>query len=144
MSKHQVRNLKKRITELQGDTMQETIKRTDESGNIWYEKREITLLSKNDYEQCLNAQSGCNATGLINSMKEITECLWNTAKSLNKGTEWVNHHPILQLYAYQLAHLTHGREPIEWVDYGLSYAFCEEVIRGNIDPNADWTHFFTP
>ena len=92
-----------------------------------------------DYECAINGQSACNATGLINSMSELTEKLWNNARQLGHGTEWVNHHPILQLYAYQLAHLCHRREPIEWDGWQSAYAFCKSVVRGDFPCDADYT-----
>ena len=98
-----------------------------------------SLLTVHDYEQCLIAQSACNATGIIYSMSELRERIWNTARQHNKGTEWVNTHPILQLYAYQLAHLCHNREPIEWTGYSEAYQFCCNVRDKKITPDHDYT-----
>lgn len=97
------------------------------------------MLTLNDYIDCINGQSACNATGLIYTMKSLREKVWNTARYHNKGTEWVNGHPILQLYAYQLAHLCHGREPIEWEGYHSAYSFCKRVRDKEVSPDADYT-----
>ena len=102
-------------------------------------KNTCTLLTVWDYEQAINSQSACNATGLINSLNDLREKLWNTARSHNKGTEWVNHHPILQLYAYQLAHLCHGREPIEWDGWQSAHNFCKGIVNGMSLPDLDYT-----
>lgn len=102
-------------------------------------KNTCTLLTVWDYEQAINSQSACNATGLINSLNDLREKLWNVARQYGHGTEWVNHHPILQLYAYQLAHLCHGREPIEWEGYHKAYLFCKLVKYGKLTPDHDYT-----
>lgn len=97
------------------------------------------MLTVWDYECAINSQGACNATGLINSLNDLREKIWANARQLNKGTEWVNCHPILQLYAYQLAHLCHGREPIEWEGYHKAYLFCKLVKYGKLTPDHDYT-----
>lgn len=97
------------------------------------------MLTKDDYIDCINSMSGCNATGLIHSMDNLREKIWNTARHHGKGTEWVNAHPILQLYAYQLAHLCHNREPIEWNGFHRAYEFCRMVVNGVYLSDADYT-----
>jgi hypothetical protein len=104
---------------------------------------EKSLLRVSDYQDALNSQSACNVTGLIQSMAKITECLWHTAWLYNKGTEWVNHHPILQLYAYQLATLSHRREPMEWDGWMLANAFCNDVVKGTFKPETDYQLIYT-
>jgi hypothetical protein len=115
-------------------------RRVDEKGNTHYEyPSAIYLLTKNDYETCIDAQSGCNCTGLINSINGMRDRLWNTARSHNKGTEWVNAHPIMQLFAYQLSHISHNREPIEWDGFSNAYLFCQTVRDGLTPPEFDYT-----
>lgn len=99
------------------------------------------VLTVNDYIDCLNCQSACNATGLINTINGLRAKLWTVARKLNKGIEWINHHPLLQLHAYQLAHLTHGREPVEWGGFSKAYMFCSGVKDQVIKPDDDYTLF---
>ena len=109
------------------DNLSEVIIKPDSTLTVW------------DYEQAINSQGACNATGLINSLNDLRDKLWNVARQYGHGTEWVNHHPILQLYAYQLAHLCHGREPIEWEGWHKAYMFCGLVKDGKLWPTYDYT-----
>lgn len=97
------------------------------------------LLTIVDYQNAIDACSACNVSGLIRSLNDMIERIWNCDKQHGIGTYFVNHHPIIQLYAYQIAYLSHGREPIEWDGFSNAYRFCKAVVAGEILPDANWT-----
>jgi hypothetical protein len=74
-------------------------------------QNEHEQLRLSDYQDALYSQSACNLSGLIKSLAEITTRVWNTAHKLGMGTDWVNHHPIVQLFAYQAFWLSIGQSP---------------------------------
>ena len=96
------------------------------------------ILTINDYRNAIDACSGCNVSGLVRVMSEVMNRLWATDRKYGVGTYFVNHHPIIQLYAYQIAYLSHGREPIEWSGFSDAYKFCQSVIDGKIEPDSNW------
>lgn len=91
-----------------------------------------------DYQNAIDACSACNVSGLIRSLNDMIERIWNCDKQHGIGTYFVNHHPIIQLYAYQIAYLSHGREPIEWSGFSDAYKYCKAVVAGEILPDANW------
>jgi|SRR5215475_8093263 len=97
-------------------------------------------LSKSDYQAAIYSQSAVNASGLIKSLAEITTRIWNTAREIGKGTAWVNQHPIIQLFTYQIVALSFKREFIDWDGYTKAYAFVQQVVNGNLAPDDDWAN----
>ena len=77
-------------------------------------------LTADDYQKALDAQSACNLSGIVHSFSNILHRVWEEAREQNKGTDWVNEHPICRLFAEQIAHLTRNR------DYNEAYDFCQE------------------
>jgi hypothetical protein len=97
-----------------------------------------SVLTVDDYKNAIDACSACNVSGLIRSLNDMIERIWNCDKKYGIGTYFVNHHPIIQLYAYQIAYLSHGREPIEWAGFSDAYKFCKSVVAGDILPDSNW------
>jgi hypothetical protein len=69
---------------------------------------EIVGLTSRDYADALAVQSACNASGIIHSLGRVIDKVWNEARIENQGTDFVNRHPIVQLFVHQLAWLTCG------------------------------------
>jgi hypothetical protein len=95
-------------------------------------------LTIDDYRNAIDSQSACNVSGLVGAMNEVKDRIWATDRKYGIGTYFVNHHPIIQLYAYQIAYLSHGREPIEWAGFSDAYKFCKSVVAGEILPDSNW------
>ena len=60
------------------------------------------MLTPKDYEFALMSQSACNASGLVHDLHEVVTKIWEEARVGNHGTDWVNNHPIMRLYAEQI------------------------------------------
>ena len=54
----------------------------------------------------IQAQDACNLSAVVHSMDETMSDLWAMARATDKGTDWVNNHPVCRLYASKIAHLT--------------------------------------
>jgi hypothetical protein len=65
----------------------------------------LELLSKDDFETTLFAQSACNLSGIVYRFASILPKIWNEARARGKGTDWVNKHPVCALMAEQISHL---------------------------------------
>lgn len=79
-------------------------------------------------QAALDVQTACNLSGVVRSFARITETLWAEARNRSQGTEWVNKHPIAQLFAVQIAHLATGCCLIgDSFDYHKAHAECERL-----------------
>ena len=78
------------------------------------------MLTSSDYQSTLSSQSACNLSGIIHSWHRIITKIWDEAKANNKGTDWVNAHPINRLFAEQAMHLTRS------TDWNDAHSTCEK------------------
>lgn len=77
--------------------------------------------------QCaIDVQDACNLSGVLAAFKDIVhDTLWPEARRLNKGTDWVNQHPICTLFIDKLADLNcPGRECGTVGDFYPAYEEC--------------------
>ena len=74
---------------------------------------------KRAYEMALLSQGACNLSGLILSLAEAMELLWEEANEQAQGTDYVNNHPVVRLYLEQMNFLCRA-------DYSESYRTCLE------------------
>lgn len=72
----------------------------------------------------LLSQSACNVSGLIHFLPEIVSQLWDIAKREGKGTDWVNQHPVLVLFATQISWLTGAEIEGRWKQ---AVKLCEQA-----------------
>ena len=59
-----------------------------------------------DWTDACNVGGAVNAGGVIRSLAAVTQRIWADANEAGKGTDWVNHHPIIACYVSSLAGLT--------------------------------------
>ena len=65
-------------------------------------------------KMALDVQNACNLSGVVRSFAEVTHVLWLEASKLEKGTDWVNQHPISVLFADKIASLVWSRDSEEF------------------------------
>lgn len=70
------------------------------------DKKDDDMLRLRDWEDAMEVGSACNLSGVVRSFAAVTERLWNEARAQQKGTAWVNRHPISVMYAEAIAGLT--------------------------------------
>jgi hypothetical protein len=67
----------------------------------------------------LLSQGACNLSGLVHSLSQAMELIWEEATEQGQGTDYVNNHPIVRLYVEQMSFLCRA-------DYSASYRTCLE------------------
>jgi len=83
-------------------------------------------MGRNIYELALQAQSASNSGGLIRSLaSEVLPAVWQEAEAQGGGTDFVNRHPVVFMFLYQLMFLN-GKEPLELSD---RWAECNRVCQ---------------
>jgi len=65
-------------------------------------------------QQALDCQNACNLSGVLRSFDRIVmDVLWEEARRIGEGTEWVNSHPICTLFLDKLADLNRRADALE-------------------------------
>lgn len=82
----------------------------------------MSNLAPKDYADAIAAQSACNLSGLAHSLSSIVSRIWKEPDC--NGTEYVNTHPIVVLYAAQIAFLS-GLGVGGTFEYNEAYEVCE-------------------
>jgi hypothetical protein len=59
----------------------------------------------NIYQNALNSQNACNLSGIVKTLAQDLDIIWNEARAQNAGTDYVNTHPVVRLYVEQLVSL---------------------------------------
>lgn len=77
-----------------------------------------TMTYKRAAELSLQCQDAVNLSGVLASFKQaVHEAIWPEARKNEKGTDYVNKHPIVFLFLYQLMALN-GYEPLNlWEEH---------------------------
>jgi hypothetical protein len=57
------------------------------------------------YANALLSQNACNLSGILKSLARDIDDIWQEARDLGQGTDYVNQHPVIRLYLEQLVHL---------------------------------------
>lgn len=78
------------------------------------------LASKEDYAVALDSQTACNLGALVHQFDRVITKLQYEARLLNHGTDWINQHPIVRLYAEQIMFLSSKR------DWLMAHEYCEK------------------
>lgn len=74
--------------------------------------------------EAIEAQSACNLSGVVHAMSRTVTRLWELAHAGKHGTDWVNQHPIMVLYADKLADLA-GRDMNK---FSRAYDLCDKAV----------------
>ena len=56
--------------------------------------------------QALAVQDACNLSAVVKAFSEALDDLWPHAQAEERGTDWVNQHPITRAYVSKLASLS--------------------------------------
>lgn len=93
---------------------------------------ELDVKMQEAARMALLSQSACNLSGLVHDLsKHLTEALWPKARLLGQGTDWVNQHPVVRLFVFQLKYLSgldhEAAEKREQEAYGEATKACKEL-----------------
>jgi hypothetical protein len=57
-------------------------------------------------QEALSVQDACNLSGVVHAMSRVMSDLWDHARQAGQGTDWVNRHPITQVFIDKLVQLS--------------------------------------
>jgi hypothetical protein len=81
------------------------------------------------YISALNAINGAsNLSAVAHALSEAVTEIWTEARERERGTEYVNTHPAVKLFLYQMAHLAFGKEPFDLLSTE-QFGACMEACR---------------
>ncbi len=75
----------------------------------------MAALTSKDYTDAIHSQNACNLSGIVHSLSRVLPAIWEDSN----GTEEVNNHPIVRMYAEQIAFLSSG------IEYSNAYNICD-------------------
>lgn len=79
-----------------------------------------------DFADAIAVQNACNLSGVVFSFSRVMQRICNEASAKGHGTEWKNRHPIVRMYAEQIAHLSGAGMPSdEGCSYSKAHAECD-------------------
>jgi hypothetical protein len=78
-------------------------------------------------QRTLDVQNACNLSGVAKSFAEATSVLWEEARRLKEGTDWVNQHPISKCWIDKMASLA-GVQSFSW-NARAAYDAVEELAK---------------
>jgi hypothetical protein len=83
------------------------------------------MLTKRDYEDAISVQDACNLSGVVHSWSRMMDKIWKESRAMEKGTDFVNRHPINVMFADKVASLTGSNN---FSRYSKAYEECQERI----------------
>jgi hypothetical protein len=92
-------------------------------------------LEKADYQGAMDVQDACNLSGVLHSWSKLVTRIWEEARTLGHGTDWVNRHPINVLYASKVSSLTGAELISDMSAFSKAYDACKEAV-------SDLPHWF--
>ena len=72
----------------------------------------------------MNVQDACNLSGIVHSFSEFMTFL--RQENPDKGTDWLNSHPVAVLFADKIKSLTTAKS------FSNAYAWCSGVAEGRL------------
>jgi hypothetical protein len=75
----------------------------------------------------IDMQNACNLSGLVHDFPNLLRPVWNEAHRLNKGTDYVNTHPIIVMVISKLCDLTRYTYGNEQDNFGKAYEACKAL-----------------
>lgn len=74
-------------------------------------------------KDALLIQHACNLSGVLHTWHKHMDALWAEARENGHGTDWVNTHPINQLFSDKVAQMTQGTTS----GYSAAYEVCQKL-----------------
>lgn len=75
-------------------------------GNSTHKPRKLNI-----YKLALDLQYACNLSAMATSLADCGGIIWEEARAIKQGTEYVNTHPVVILFLHQMAFLATGHDP---------------------------------
>ncbi len=91
-------------------------------------------LLRAEAEECrrvMGALEASNLSGVVKAMANAVSVLWDVSRAMGQGTDWVNQHPVMLLYAERAATLTHYATCANDLSlYGSAMMYCTILSQG--------------
>lgn len=84
-------------------------------------------ITSESYQVALDVQGACNLSGIVRAWIVEIDKLNAYARENNKGTEFVNAHPINKLFANKVADLCRA---VTFTEYLAAYDECKQRAKG--------------
>ena len=87
----------------------------------------VTDVPEDLARSALLVQDACNLSGVAHSLSRAVTRIWELARELGHGTDWVNQHPVVVLFVDKLASLARcqGIDSTSMDAYGRAYDLCK-------------------
>jgi hypothetical protein len=83
----------------------------------------------------IELQDACNLSGLVHDFPNFIDAVWEEAHRLNKGTDYVNTHPIVVMMVSKLADLSRYSYGDEQDNFNKAYDACKKIAAGENHDN---------
>lgn len=87
-------------------------------------------LTPQDYADALQAPSARSVLGLAGALHAVLPKIWADARVQGRDAAWVNQHPIVRLYAEQLAWLSGAGGTLDPEAYARAQIACQAAAAG--------------
>jgi hypothetical protein len=77
------------------------------------------------YQRALDAQYACNAGAILKTLANDLDEIWDEARRMGHGTEYVAKHPVVKMYLHQAAHLAGVNADLLGDDWHKMNKICE-------------------
>jgi hypothetical protein len=91
-------------------------------------ERKLTL--QQAAKQVIMLQDACNLSGLVHDFPNMINAVWEEARRQEKGTDWVNTHPIVIMMVSKLGDLSRYTYGDEQTNFGKAYDACQRLAEG--------------
>lgn len=78
----------------------------------------------------LQVQDACNLSGVVRSFDQVMTAVWDEARRSEKGTDWVNTHPIALLFVSKICDLSRYTYGSETENFRVAYEACKTLAGG--------------
>jgi len=94
-----------------------------------------TKLTPKHYQDAIDLQNASNPSGVIHTLSDIANAVWNEPDVRAKGTEAFAHHPIIRLLVYKLFCLCFcepiGKNTLRYIDKHYCEALAMAANKAN-------------
>lgn len=88
----------------------------------------------------IDVQDACNLSGVLHTWSVFVSALRAYADKLHRGTSWLNHHPINQLFASKVHDLS-SMGLSETLRFGFAYDWCANLRDSKSPSNVDLAEY---
>jgi hypothetical protein len=89
----------------------------------------MDITMKRAAELAISVQDACNLSGVVHSFSQVMSAVWKEAERTQKGTDWVNTHPITLMFVSKICDLSRYTYGAEQANFGKAYDACKALAK---------------